>query len=348
MKNQIFRNKITLQYPSVTTYVWHTALLPIIEAYPQTSDWLYSNYIRFTGGIADNNTLILDFLPNVIDYVICPWIRPQFFSRTYIADHYTDIRDFFIESIDAGYCIFSIVNEEHVLRKIYGQEQQRFCHELLIFGYDLEKGKLNVADFTFTGKYEFREVDMEDVCQGYRDVTLEEDYIAHKREGVFLLQFNANASYKFDPWLVRSALEEYYTGQGFEYTTHIIMANNSQIDGSGRMGVEAYKLLYQHIQALADTDSGFDIRNPHAIYDHKVLMVARAKYMIEKGYANISTDIISELETIRDNAMKLRNLYLKLSINKSKDIINRLLSGYNEIESKEREIYPLIAQGLVM
>jgi hypothetical protein len=331
---------IPIQYPTVTTYGWHSSLLSLIEPHTKSHDWIYSNYIRFTGGIADNNTLILDFLPNVIDYVICPMIRPMFFSREYIKNHYTSFKEFLIESIDSDYAIFCIVNEQHILAEFTGKPCNRFCHELLIYGYDLSLNIANVADYTFTNKLSFEEVNIDSLCCGYADVTDDEDYIAHKREGVFILRFNDEADYKFDPWLVKSALEEYYTGNGFEYTTHTIMAHNAQIDGSGRMGVEAYKLLYQHIRNLEDTDAGFDIRNPHAIFDHKVLMIKRAKYMMEHKHMEQRTDVIAALESIRDKAQQMRNLYLKLSINKSKDQITRLLNGYYDIETRERELYP--------
>lgn len=343
MKNS---RKILVQYPTVTTYGWHSSLLSLIEPHRKSHDWIYSNYIRFTGGIADNNTLILDFLPNVIDYVICPWIKPMFFSREYIKCHYTSFKEFLIESINSNYAIFCIVNEEYILSELTGKPCNRFCHELLIHGYDLAQNTASVADYTFTGKLTFEEVNIDSLCNGYSDVTLGEDYIAHKREGVFLLQFNETADYKFDLWLVKSALEEYYTGKGFEYTTHTIMAHNAQIDGSGRMGVEAYKLLYQHIQNLEETDAGFDVRNPHAIFDHKVLMINRSKYMMEHGYMEQSAGVITDLESIRDKAQQMRNLYLKLSINKSKDQIDRLLNGYYDIETRERELYPKLIDTL--
>jgi hypothetical protein len=264
----------------------------------------------------------------------------MFFSREYIKNHYTSFKEFLIESIDSDYAIFCIINEQHILAEFTGNPCDRFCHELLIHGYDLAHKIANVADYTFTGKLSFEEVNIDSLCRGYTDVTDDEDYIAHKREGVFLLQFNENADYKFDPWLVKSSLEEYYTGKGFEYTTHTIMAHNAQIDGSGRMGVEAYKLLYQHIRNLECADAGFDIRNPHAIYDHKALMVNRSKYMMEHEHMEQHADVITALESICDKAQQMRNLYLKLSARKSTEQINRLLDGYYDIETRERELYP--------
>jgi hypothetical protein len=293
------------------------------------------------------NFLVLDFVPNVVDYLMCAWIKPQFFSREYISRHYSNIGEFFVEAINHGAYIFTVINQQYILSEMKGSDVGWSPHEFLIYGYDTDKNTFNAADFTFRDKYSFEEVNIDLVCKGYDDIGVKHDYIAHRREGVALLTFNENTKYYFDRILVKENISNYLEGVGVSYITRMMLPDNTHMcnNDSGCTGIDAYEMLYEHLRALRTSDDGFDWRVPHVVYDHKVLMSARISFMNSIGIADFS-GILSEFAQIRDRAHRLRNLYLKIFISEKMDSITDAINGYKDMCEKERVLLSRVYDAL--
>lgn len=338
---------LPVAYPSITSWPWHAILFSILETREETKPWIYSNYINLVGGMDDVVTSF-DFSPNVIDYAICPWINAQLFSREYLSKNHKNIKQFFIDAIDSGAYIFTIINTQYAFRNIIGENIGKYIHETMIYGYDVEKGKFNIADFTYRGKYSFEEVDMDCVVKGYLDVNVEEDYIAHRREGVFLLKFNERAKYKFDLVLVKYNLKNYINGKGLDCTTRTVITDNSFMNTGleEKTGISSYDLLFHYLTLVGAGSRAIDKRIPHVIFDHKELMLKRLLFMIDEGFIENDENIIYKMTKIRDLAMQNRNLLLKSMVAsvpiKSDDIINK----YMTLRDMEMDLYDLVLQQL--
>jgi hypothetical protein len=191
MKNN--RRILPVKYPSVTSWPWHACLFSVLETKKETEEWIYSNYIRMTGAM-NEYLAILDFIPNVVDYAICPWIIPQLLGRKYVSEHYNDIGEFIIEAIVSGFYDYTIINMQAAIREVTGADSERRPHELYIYGYDRESGRFHVADFTFRGKYSLEEVSIDSIACGFSEIGEEEDYFALQRGGVMLMQLRSDVS----------------------------------------------------------------------------------------------------------------------------------------------------------
>jgi hypothetical protein len=75
-------------------------------------------------------------------------------------------------------------------------------------------------------------------------------------------------------------------------------------------------------------DSLIDIRMLHLLYEHKILMEMRVKYLLEYNYISEKYINLSEFEDIKDKFLQLRNVAIRYMINKKDellyDIANRL------------------------
>jgi len=330
---------LPVNYPIATSWPWHAGLLSILGAYPAADSWVHSNYIQLIGSIVEEqNILVMDFMPGVVDYLLCPWIKPQFISREYIARHYDNIKDFFIEAIDSDAYIFAVINQQYAVKEIIGVDPERMPHEILIYGYDLEHNKFNIADFNFRKKYSFEEVDIENICKGYCDIGIDEDFIAHRREGVVLLTFNKDTRYFFDSILVKKHIGSYLSGSGTDYITRMMVTDNTYVYNNdlGRMGINTYELLYDHLYSLCNSNDGFDWRIPHVIYDHKNLMSERIIFMTENKLLD-NSDYAEDIYKIKELSYKLRNLYLKMMISGKAYLVNEIVDGYKDLCKKEEQ-----------
>ena len=342
---------LPVKYPRITSWPSPANLFSILETSGKTQDWIYSNYIQLGISILSTREHAFDFsvqiVPHEIDLFFCPWIMPQIFSRKHISQYYSSVQDLIIEAIDSNSYVFMSINMQYAIKAITGREIGRFPHAVFIYGYSKDRNKFNVADFTFTdsGAYSYQEVDADLICRGYLDISVNEEYIAYGRKGVYLLNFVEDTNYKFDPQLVKWSFSDYCSGTGQNY--HIgraITRNNPIFTGRDEAGVDSYKLVYEYLSLIANGQQRATARTPHILYDHKNLMVYRIEFMIQNEYIEPDQDILNGVVEIRDKAIQCRNLWLKCMVSGSTGQIAKIVDGYKYIEEKERKLYPQIIQ----
>ena len=361
--NIIAKEKILpVKYPMVTSFTYHADLFAVLETKEETKDWIYSNHILLTSERyrrSFGEFVGFEFHPSMSCFLVCPWIKPQIMSREFIRTKYSCVREFFIDVLNQKSYIYVMINEEHIIRKLTGQEMGRVCHPLFIYGYDLTQNIFYIADFLFrNNKYSFEEADIDDVCQGYEEVMGHEDATIHERGGVFLLNYKGSNDdpnyrydvYKFDTYLVKKSFEYYLEGRPGDYTLpmHTFATGSTIPLDKCRLGVDSYSYLYENLELVLEDRQGILSNTaPHVIYDHKVLMLHRIEYMLLNGYLETDISIIDEIKEIQDKSLALRNQHLKFRVTNNKKTLLRIIDGYKWIEEKERKLYPRILTGLV-
>jgi len=339
---------LPIKYPSITCWPWNTALHAILESRDDTHDWIYSNYIQtfaFTLPHSEGiiNRLVFDFFPNMIDYLLCPWIKPQIFGRDYIAEKYRNLKNFFIEALDSGHYVYTVINQEHILHEITGNAPARHCHDLLIYGYNSNLNTFHVADFTFKNKYSFEQVSIDSLLKGFMDVSEAEDYLIAGRGGVVLLGVNEKAAYSFNESLVRKSFEDYYLSNGFDYFVNMMMSNSIKTDAE-YVGLSCYDLILDCIRGVRDVP--IDWKIPHIIYEHKNLMLKRIEFMKSRGYFAGRPSIIDSFANLRENALLARGYCIKRAVSKDDRITQRILHSYEQMVELERSIIPYVIDSL--
>ena len=353
---QLKKKILPVKYPTVTSWPSHATLFTILETRNETLDWIYGTHIQtcavkysFTKYSNNNRAFfIYDYLPNTMNYLMCPWLYPQIINSEFITMKYQDINDFIITAIDADSYVYIVINEEYILDELIGTQSTGFHHHgLLIYGYNLDTRKYYVADFLRNLKYSFEEVSMENVSKGYAEIPDGEEY---SKGGTILLKFNEIAKYKFDTGLVKNGLQDYLDSRsssiGFENLYRLSATDNSIASDTMNMGISAYHLLYEHFQLIEKNESDIDLSAIHAVYDHKKLMHMRVKFMLDNGYLETNESVLNDLLIIEEQALKLRNLYQKYLVSKESSIIKRIISGYKQIEEQEQHLLPKLVCGI--
>ena len=115
---------------------------------------------------------------------------------------------------------------------------------------------------------------------------------------------------------------------------HFRMMRNRFSDTT--FGVEVYDRALERIEKqMAKDEPDFDIRALHIMYDHKVLMLERIKYLMANGYLNYDEDLIKSYEEVVKNILAARNLLIKISISEDVSEASRFKTYFNLAKEKE-------------
>ena len=101
-------------------------------------------------------------------------------------------------------------------------------------------------------------------------------------------------------------------------------------------GIKVYdKVLKQIDKQLHAEEPDFDIRALHVMYDHKVLMYERLKYLMNHGYLKFNQETLDEYETVVTNMLTARNLLVRISITGEIEASSRFKTYLDAAKEKE-------------
>ena len=331
--------------PLITSWQWHATLFSILSEDENAKKWIFSNYIQlrcynieeiFTG----DEMLLADLMPGSSSIMECPYLLTSLLTKEQIESYCGNIIDFIIKTIDLGGYVYGVFDEAKILSDV--EVDYKFPHELFIYGYDLEGEGFYVGDFTFKDKYSHKKISFDDVRRGYEVITASDDHMFKDdykgKRGLYVITKNTDTKYyDVDTTLIRDTLREYLNSQ--DTKNHFRMMRNRFSDTT--FGVEVYDRVLETVNKQMSADEpDFDIRALHVLYDHKVLMLERIKYLMANGYLNYDADLISEYEEVVKNMQAARNLLIKISINEDVAEAARF-KDYFRI-AKEKEVAVLL------
>ncbi len=90
----------------------------------------------------------------------------------------------------------------------------------------------------------------------------------------------------------------------------------------------------------------FDIRALHIVYDHKVLMYDRIKYLMANDYIPMDQALLDEYLTVVDNALTARNLLVRISITDEIDRADRFPKYLNAAKETEIKVLTKVLEQL--
>lgn len=311
---------LPMTYPEITSWNWVASLLSVLSSHENTKGWIYSNYIMLAC-IKENRTssdkMHLTFLP-FYPFAVCPFINAENFYRKTIMQHYKSIKELIINAINNNNYIYCTADQGFMFNR-----EERFIHEMFIFGYDIEKSKAHVADFTFKGRYSYETVDMDLLVEAIERVNEEEDFL----HGIRLMHYNEHIKYEFNLKRVKKLLMLYLNP---DYMISDVTPNYVY-------GTDIYKMGEYQISETYANHTPWDVRYFHNLYDHKIMMVNRLNYMQRYGYMNIPFEIIEGFDNLSKTTLKMRNLCIKLNVTNSFPENKRLYLEECLKEVKEKE-----------
>jgi hypothetical protein len=112
-------------------------------------------------------------------------------------------------------------------------------------------------------------------------------------------------------------------------------------------GVNVYDAVLNQIKKqLTAEDPDFDIRALHLVYDHKILMIERLKYLMEKGYLDYDNEILESYNEVVNHMLTARNLLIKSSITGNVNCIERFEKYIGEAKEKEIAVLTKVVEKL--
>lgn len=241
----------------------------------------------------------------------------------------------FISCINENNYIFGVFEQSYFFKNC----EEPLIHELFIYGYDLEERLFYVADFTFKDTYSYETVSFEQLEAAYRGIGEDQDYNFDGRGGIELLSFYSKTHYEFDVYFVAESIKEYLNGTNT--SDRYRMYKNST---AGEYGINVYKAFAAFLKENPDFT---DYKPLHLIYDHKVLMLERIKFMGLHGFLRNWEEIHKQYTTIYENIRNARNLFLKKLFRKSAAIDERIIEILHDAHNKEQEVLQLLLDHLI-
>jgi|LSQX01.1.fsa_nt_gb hypothetical protein len=302
--------------------------LSIILNDKESLPWYYSNYIQLVSG--NSFATPMTFYPNWFD--ANPLLYIQTFKKEIMKFGNIDIHSFIKDCIDNKTYFYSAFDEFYVPRRRY-YGNHHFCHNFLIYGYDLSEQEYILIGFDERRFYGTTSI----TFAQFEDAFFSETSIP---ENVHLLERKEGYKYDFNLKLVYETLEDYlYRKNTSERYSNSIYDNKI----AGRhWGLDIYKRLREYFELLICGNVLNDIRLLHILYEHKKVMVSRLKYMEDNGYVKNCSYLHENYKNMENKSIVMRNVQLKYSATSDNQYLKTIIDMLSEMEQEEKELMEIL------
>jgi len=315
------KKKLSINTPIVNTYTSYGAIFSIL---PQSAfPWIMNNFIQlnfvYNWDMAtfDYHRMFMSNCPSIGFY--------EETGKTLSSRGENGLKDAIVMGIEREEYLF-IYADRFFLKVAEEYQKEHMPHEIFIYGYDLTENIVYVADNLLYGKFIFTTCSFEELTEAYSNINLEYEFMHTIR----YLKVHENTYCKLNINQIMRGLDSYLNS----YESFDIVGNDSKVD----YGVSVYDTIL-NIIAHANGE-GVDIRFFHLLYEHKLLMEMRVRYLIEHNYISQGEIDIEEFEKLKITVFTLRNMVLKYNFLKSKDLLDRI---YNKLVKIRKEDYKLLS-----
>ena len=146
--------------------------------------------------------------------------------------------------------------------------------------------------------------------------------------------------YTFHPDWFRLQLKDYLEGTYSLHSTSFIYDGETGNDRC--FGINCYELVQRHLDHVIDAPQLLDDdwRLATALYDHKYLLLQRARYFCQKGICDFEEGELAQYETLYQSAEIVMNRYLKFIVTNQIRHLKKIKELLVEMKSLELELLP--------
>ncbi|AIQ12233.1 hypothetical protein PDUR_10090 [Paenibacillus durus] len=302
-----------------------------------------SNFIQLVLQQEDTG-IKLDFFQPWVTWVpySCPFLDIQLLNKD-IFEKFNDSSNIIksiTDRIDSGYYVYMSVNHKYLsCSNVQWYKRINIAHELFIYGYNMEKMILNVAD-NFGGKYEFKDCSFYEFIQSYINPA---NINLHHYNRVILMKLNKDINAELDILRISDLLTDYLESRD----TRIRDDGSVNWAKNSFLGISVYDKIIEYLYLLLEDKCEYDIRFLHILWEHKKCMVYRMKLLEEKQVLQDSK-FYEMYKKIENDAFIQRSLMIKFYINKNKDIITDMILWLKSLKETEelllRELLELLTR----
>lgn len=342
MKNKIEELEGTI-LPIVTpTPIYYSLFaadkLSMIMLNKNAQNWIYNNFIQLV--FYKENLKKFRFDSHCVaiwpvDTMKMDYTGANLFLREYhINDKiYNLTRENLIENIkswiDRGFYIIGNVDVTKLKgTRYYGKPP--FCHSAMIIGYN--KTQLYQFDFSEKGNLGIIRIANDDFIDSVFSESLEMIFRNRKHMDVrynfslFELKDEFRSECKLDTEVIKFWVKSYIDCADCGITTDFFMRREELASG-----FDVYDNVNRIIEIMANEHQEIDYRMFHAIYEHKLIMRERVKFLLEKGYLDGDFNLLFMCEENVKFAEIIKNYVLKYNFKQSENCLIQIKNCLNKL-----------------
>ncbi|MDR1117384.1 MAG: BtrH N-terminal domain-containing protein [Oscillospiraceae bacterium] len=321
---------LPIKHPMITVYAHHAHFLSILPYDDATLPWVYNNYINVLRFL--DHKMANFHLPGHDGFApieMCKRLSVQKIIRDDITTYFRSFVDFVVYHIEKGNYVISML-DHYCLPPSAHYNQNHFRHDVLIYGYDLEKRVFYTSDFYKDGIYSFEPIPFDCIEKGFSSIYEDQDYLY---DMVYLFKIVLDGEFVVDIDTIARSIRAYMEKTPFDYwSLYKPVPQSDKII----FGAEIYSELEKDLVFIREKANAaeIDIRPFSVLQAHKKINKMRFEYLVKKGFLLYD---VKELESLETLTAMLINLIIKYSIKIDSNIMDKAISVLKEIN--ERDIY---------
>ncbi len=322
-------NELQIVQPPVICYLHHAYPLTAAQNHEDFFAWFYSNYIQLE---FDLNCSSLNFFTHGVcgNSIYSPILDYKILDLELISLSHIDIIAFIVDSINMGYYVTTYLDEYYIPER-FSYNKFHFRHDVMIFGYDLNKNIFKIIGFNDKQQYSTSCISFSEFENSYTNcIDKKNDVILFKAKD----KLSYEPSFSFDKVNLINLLEDYYFSRNTSERLRIF----SNPKKGFIYGMSVYNELIKYYKSAIENDKKeLDIRHMHLLWEHKKCMVSRIEYLISNKFINSNT-VLDGYICLRNTALSLRNILIKFLVVNDKKYIKKIITSLGKMHSDEEQL----------
>jgi hypothetical protein len=323
--------QLHINEPKIKAYLHHAYVLSVIQGCEDFEPWFNSSYIQLY--VEENSGL--NFYDYDFSHYHIPFLKKHSLPRDIVFNKEEHIIDFTIQWLKEGYYVYHFVDEYYIDTK-FSYHRQHFIHEMLLYGYNDEEELFYTSGFDSRGIYTKQTVSYKQFEEAFQKADISVDY----QNVVYLWQANDDCRYQFDVDFVKEQLSDYMLSKNTSMRHRMFYPAKQSV-----FGLDVYDYLVHHIRQGVHKDEFINVVFFHLLWEHKVNMTERIKYMERLDYLP-DTGLSLEFKEIEQAFYDIRNQSLESSLSGHKSILYQSIKVIEEMKMKEYMILKQVIQAL--
>jgi hypothetical protein len=336
-------HSLPIGQPPIIGYLHHAFPLAILSQSAQYLPWFYSQYIQVycpanlaSGPDPERKRKFNFYRPPGYDSAPFAGLSLVRLNRGVVLEH-GQVLDLIHRAIFSGQYVQVCVDEFEIPGKRAFQTTH-LLHELFIYGYDEDKQCVETLGFQENGDFGSLVVRYEHLQRAFYAVEMDNGY---DPDGVRLFGLMGQVSFHFDIQVVLEELEDYVFSRNTSERFRLLAKPIDEV-----FGLATYSCLIEACAQLFQYPLWYDIRPLHILWEHKVCMLARIRYLEREGYLNLDDGFGDLYAQIERDARTLRMMMLKLRASGDAKVLKRMIRQLETLAKKEGRLLTCMLETL--
>lgn len=260
---------------------------------------------------------------------LCPFIHKLTVSREFLMDMNINVVDFLIKMIEKGNYIY-----------IYLKRPEEFVHQQIVYGFDLNKGVIYLADFFENVRYGIKEMPISDIEKAYAVEESDVPGYASERFKYIYLARPKQHKHDFSLNILQQSINDYLSStNSFGIIDSMLIENNVKYNNSIYYGISSCTPIIDYlIRKKTDSIEPYmDYTLFSFLNDSKNITSLLIEYLYQCSFIKDESKITEGNEMV-NISNKILNMCLKYNVNKNTQIIDRIIDEINRLKLSEESL----------